>query len=706
MCERNLANSTRCWLTASLFLIGFIYTTLPAHSQDFTRINVPGIGLDSGNTLGASWIDYDGDGDLDLYVTNSSTTLDNFLYQNEGDGTFTPIREGVIVVDPAISVRGACWADYDNDGDLDVFNAGWPNSFLYRNDGIGQFEQITTGDIGEELDRRGWSCAWGDYDEDGFVDLFIAHPATFVGTPPIPNSLFKNNGDGTFTAVTDTPITEGLAPYTVGNWLDYDEDGDLDLFIGSGPATGAVDTDFLFKNMLEETGSASFEQIREFPLNKRRDGQTWNFIDYDNDGDRDGFITNYWGGITNGLPNELFRNDDGVFTEVTTGPLVSDEGFSLANVWADFDNDGDLDVFITGESGTENVYYQNDGAPDYTFTRTDLFAGTTTSNYGATAGDFDLDGDLDLFYPSGRQAGNRFYRNDTSNENAWVNIKTVGTASNRTGVGAVIRAETSISGNTVWQQREVSTQNTFNGHNSLNTHFGLGDATELSALEITWPSGTVETTNNLKVNTYYAAIEGEGVILMAEYLMRTLKARAQTLGDESILNSDQVASLETILQEATEQMNNDNVNEAVSLIDAYLEEIEAFVSDSTLPELDGKSLSDPAKTARFLLSGEDQTTTSYIPLSTELPQEFTLNQNHPNPFNPSTTISYSVPMESHVRLAVFDMQGRQIDVLMDGFQVAGSYEVRWEANGLASGLYFYRIEAGEFIETKMLHLLK
>ena len=125
-------------------------------------------------------------------------------------------------------------------------------------------------------------------------------------------------------------------------------------------------------------------------------------------------------------------------------------------------------------------------------------------------------------------------------------------------------------------------------------------------------------------------------------------------------------------------MNADNVEEAVSLIDAYLEEIETFVSESTLPEPDGKSLSDPARTARFLLSRENSTPTSYIPLSTELPQEFNLYQNHPNPFNPSTTISYSVPMESHVRLAVYDMQGRQIDLLRDGFQVAGSYEVRCE----------------------------
>ena len=699
------------YITNILFLWLYAVTAIPVSGQVFTRITEGSIGTDIGNTFGASWIDFDGDGDQDLYVSNAASLFPNLFYVNEGDGTFTRITEGAIVDDPGIAAVGSCWADYDNDGDLDVFNAGAPNSFLYRNDGKGTFTKITTGDIGDSSDRRGWSCAWGDYNEDGHVDLFVAHPAGFLGTPAISNSFFKNNGDGTFSAVTDTPITVGLAPYTVGNWIDYDEDGDIDLLIGSGPAVGTVDADFLYRNMLSETGSATFERITELPLNDDRDGQTWNFIDYDNDGDRDGFVTNYWGGFANGMPNELFQNEGGVLTEVTTGPLVTDEGFSLANVWEDFDNDGDMDLFITSEFGTENVYYRNEGAPNYSFTRTDLFAGTTLSNYGATAGDFDLDGDLDLFFPSGGGGGNHLYRNDTPQTNSWVNIKTVGTISNATGVAAKLRVRTDIDGKATWQQREVSTQNTFNGHSSLNVHFGLGDASKISKVEVTWPSGLVETENNVNVNTFYVAIEGDGLEPLSAFLLNTLKDRVQALRMDEVISDGQATPLKRLLNQAISEIEDDENGAAAALITSYLEEVDALVSGSILSEVDGKDVTDPAETALHLVGGPGSvaaaTFDAFLPvLKADFPKEFKLSQNHPNPFNPSTSIAFSLPEESHVQLSIYDMQGRQVASLVDGARGAGRHEVRWEARGLASGLYMYRIEAGSFTETKMLHLLK
>ena len=694
-----------------LFFALIVGPSWTSTGQVFTRITDGAIGTDIGNTFGASWIDFDGDGDQDLYVSNAASLFPNLFYRNDGDGSFTRITDSIISDDPGIAVVGSCWADYDNDGDLDVFNAGVPNSFLYRNDGKGAFTKITTGDIGDSSDRRGWSCAWGDYNEDGYVDLFVAHPAGFLGEPSISNSFFKNNGDGSFTAVTDTPITVSLAPYTVGNWIDYDDDGDIDLFIGSGPANGTVDADFLYKNLLSETGAATFERITELPLNDVRDGQTWNFIDFDNDRDRDGFVTNYSGGFANGMPNELFLNQGGTFTEVTTGVLVTDEAFSLANVWEDFDNDGDMDVFITNEFGHENVYYKNEGAPDYSFTRTDLFDGTTLSNYGATAGDYDLDGDLDLFFPSGSIGGNHLYRNDSPSTHSWVNIKTVGTVSNATGVAAKLHIQAKINGDMVWQQREVSTQNTFNGHSSLNTHFGLGNASEISRFEITWPSGGVELEKNIKVNTFYVAIEGEGLITLAEFLLRTLKDRTQALRMAEVITDAQATPLKRQLNQAISEIKDENDAIAAALIGAYLSEIEALAAASVLSGEDTRELTDPANTAMHLVGGPVPASASVLDndlpvLHADLPQEFELSQNHPNPFNPSTSIAYSLPEESHVRLSIYDMQGRQVASLVDGIQGAGHHNVQWEAQDLASGLYLYRIEAGRFTETKMLLLLK
>ena len=692
-----------------LIMIGLVTgSTSPLFGQVFTRITDGQIGTDQSHTFGVSWVDFDNDGDLDLFVAAAATGFGNLVYRNEGDGNFTRITDGVLANDPGIAVVGTCWADYDNDGDLDVFNAGVPNSFLYRNDGRGEFTKIEDGDIGDNRDRRGWSCAWGDYNEDGFVDLFIAHPTGFLGAPST-NSLFLNNGDGSFSEVTDTPITSGLAPYTVGNWIDYDDDGDIDLFIGSGPVAN-LGQDFLYRNQLSETGSATFERITDSPLNDLRDGQTWNFIDYDNDGDRDGFVTNYLGGTANGLVNNFYRNDAGIFNPITEGAIVTDEGRSLANVWADFDNDADLDVFITSEFGTDNIYYRNDGAPEYTFTRTTDFDGTAFSNYGASAGDFDLDGDLDLFFPSGFFGGNHFYRNDIPPSSSWINVRLVGTASNAAGVGAQVRAQATIDGETVWQRREVSTQNTFNGHNSLNVHYGFSDASSVSQLEISWPSGLVEVENNLEAGKFYVAIEGEGVITLAEYLLQILIHRVEALLSAGTLNGGQANSLLAQLNQAIKKIDAGQDHVAASAVGAFQNHVNDFLAEGILSDAEARDLLDPASNASKLLGGAgvaSQAADMIFPvLDTDLPETFELAQNHPNPFNPSTVITFALPEESHVRLSIYDLQGRQVASLVDGTRNAGRHEVRWEPQGLASGLYLYRIEAGSYTQSRLLHLLK
>lgn len=477
-----------------------------ALGQPFVRVTTGAFATDAGNNLGASWVDFNNDGWLDLFVARSGGFSTSSLYENNHDGTFTTVTGDPLVTTQG-SVLGTCWADYDNDGWLDVFNAGAP-SRLYHNNGDGTFALVTSGDIGGATDNRGWSCAWGDYDNDGFVDLFIAHPANFVGFPPIPNRLYRNNGDGSFTQITDTPITNGTAPYTVGNWIDFDLDGDLDLFIGSGPATGALGPDFIFQNALMETGTATFTRITDGPLGGvNRDGQTWNFIDYDNDGDRDGFVTNY-----QSAPNQLYRNDEGTYVPVTGIPLVNNSGnSSLANVWEDFDNDGDLDVFIANEAGEANTFFINSGHPDYTFTLTNAFAGTTQGNYGATAGDYDNDGDLDLMVPTTSGGPRLFYRNDLGTGAHWLRLKLEGTQSNRAGIGVKVWAKATVGGNTYWQFREVSSQNTFNGHSSLDVHLGFGDATTVDSLVLAWPAGTRDVLTDVPADQVLMVQEGQHV---------------------------------------------------------------------------------------------------------------------------------------------------------------------------------------------------
>lgn len=478
-----------------------------ATAQPFTKITGTPETTGSGDASGASWVDFDGDGDFDLFVSNRD--VGNRLLENDGTGAFQ-----VLVRAPLTSNRsiGSCWADYDNDGDLDAFTSGNP-SYLYRNDG-GVFSDQTAS-LGAS-DLRGWSCAWADYDRDGLADLFITHPAGFVGSPSKLNFLFHNDGEGQFSEVAGNPVSDGLAPYTVGTWSDYDDDGDDDLFVGAGPANGTTAPDFLFKNQLTETGEATFQPITTSPIaTDRQDGQVWRWVDWDNDGDLDAYLTNYWGGRSGGMANAMYTNVGAEYVRVTGQPIVTDVGLSLANVWADFDNDGDLDFFVANDAtglGGLNRFYRNDG--EGKFTRLSLGALTTdrARRWGGTAADIDDDGDIDLFVPSLRnsagQSSDFLYRNDLANGNRWLKVRLVATTSNGSALGAVVRAR---SGG-LEQRRDVSSQDTFNGQGMLDVHFGLGASGVVDEVEVVWPSGAVDRFADVAAGQTFEAVEGGSTV--------------------------------------------------------------------------------------------------------------------------------------------------------------------------------------------------
>ncbi len=486
------------------FFAILMFAHLPLVAQTFVRVteasNPIAVDLGDQSYNGSSWVDYDSDGKLDLFVNRGK------LYHNEGNGVFTRIVNHGIGAGLLQGLgSGNSWADIDNDGDLDCFYSG-ARSKLYCNEGNGVFTAINVGDIGSSVDTRGWSSAWADYDNDGFVDLVITHPAAFVGTPTT-NHLFRNEGGARFTRVTNSDVVTGLAPYTVATWADYDDDGDQDLFIGSGPA-GSVAPDYLYKNLLKESGTATLQRITSGAwATELRDGQNYNWIDYDNDGDLDMYLTNY-AGTTGGMANHMYRNDNGAFTKITTGAIVTDREVSLGNIWADFDNDGDLDCLVTNEGGAPNRYYTNNG--NGTFTRVTTLPFLTkpaaSNNAGATAGDYDNDGDLDLFLV-GQSTAAALYRNELNTGAKWLSISCEGTVSNRSAIGLSVRAKATINGQSVWQRREISAQNGFNSHNSLRVHFGLGNAAQVDSLIFIWPSGAREVQTNVATNQILHVVE-------------------------------------------------------------------------------------------------------------------------------------------------------------------------------------------------------
>ena len=478
-------------------------------AQIFTRVTATSnpIVTDPVQTsyAGASWIDFDNDGLLDLFVVRTG------LYHNNGNGDFTKMAGSGIGLSTGI---GNTWADIDNDGDIDCLlsggNAG--GSKLFLNNGNNTFSKNSNGPFAVDTLLRGWAASFGDYNNDGLTDLFIASPVGFASITD-PCKFLINAGSGNFVRVDTTAITDTVDAFTVPTWSDYDNDGDIDLFIGAGRVNGSLSRDYLFDNNHVQGSSTLFTRNNSSPLgNDLHDGQVWNWIDFDNDGDLDAFLTNYQGPNTGlGYQNEMYRNDNGTFIKLTNtdvGSIVSDIGTSLSSTWGDFDNDGDLDCIVTNEAIQRNTFYKSNiiqGSSVFTKITTEPFVTNTGDHYCATSGDYDNDGDLDLFISGNSDKG--LFKNNTSQKD-FINIKLIGVTSNKSGIGAKVR----VKANGIWQMREISSQNTFNGMNMLNAHFGLGDSgpnsTIIDSVKIEWPSGTVDFCTQVISNTFYIANEG------------------------------------------------------------------------------------------------------------------------------------------------------------------------------------------------------
>jgi len=463
-----------------------------AFSPQFSRITTGVIVNDWETSDGCSWNDYDNDGDLDLFVATKSP---NSLYTNNGDGTFTQIMSGSLVED-ALGSKGCSWADFDNDGDSDLFvaNAAGQNNILYENTGSGSFTKITAGPIVSD-GGDSYGCSWGDYDNDGHVDIFIANGGGEN------NFLYKNMGSGNFIKITTGPIVTEGGDSRGCSWADYDSDGDLDLFVANGG-----ENNFLYENK----GGGNFEKITTGPIvtdGGGSKGGSWG--DNDNDGDPDLFVTNSGDGENNFLYENM---GGGNFIKITSGPIVSDGGRSRCGSWGDYDNDGDLDLFVTNQDLENNFLYTNNGDGTFNEITTGSIVTDGGSSRGCSWGDYDNDGDLDLFVAN-REQQNDFLYSNNGNSNHWINIQCIGTVSNTSAIGAKVRVKATINGNPVWQMNEISGQ-TGGGNggsqNSLNAEFGLGDATFIDSVQIDWPSGGIQILTNIEVNQFLSITEFYG----------------------------------------------------------------------------------------------------------------------------------------------------------------------------------------------------
>jgi len=497
-------------------------------------------------TMGSGVViwDYDADGWSDVFLVNGGSFVDpevaartrSRLYRNRGDGTFEDATEAS-GIDGSEYGMGACAADYDNDGWTDLYVTSVTTNRLYRNDGDGSFTDVTAA-AGVASSLWSASCAFGDVDRDGHVDLYVTnyvdwapdnnrhcteagipvycHPNVYNGLTDV---LYRNNGDGTFESV-GAEVGLGAAD---GNGLgvvfaDLDVDGRPDIYVANDSVPN-----FMFHNegggIFRESGLWAGVAVGN--TGQPQAGMGTDIADIDGDGLPDAFVTN--------LAKEthsLYRNvGSGMFADATfesglaraTLPYV---GFGTA--FLDFDNDGDLDLAIANGDVIDNVeLYRDDTthaqpnlllANDGTGRFTDLSARAGPGfallkvSRGLAVGDFDNDGDLDIIVTNNGQTADVLV-NDGGNRNNALLIRTVGTLSNRSGIGA--RVSLTLADKTL--VRVVKAGSSYLSQNDLRLHFGMGTAAAAERIEIAWPSGTVEVITDVWANQILTVVEGEGI---------------------------------------------------------------------------------------------------------------------------------------------------------------------------------------------------
>ena len=488
-------------------------------------------------------LDYDSDGDPDIYVASTEgydshwegTTGHNALFRNNGEGEFTDVAAESGVRDVTGISTGGCSADYDNDGDQDLFVTNWGHSKLFQNRGDGTFSDVTEhAGVGDpDTTYRSMGCAWGDYNQDGFLDFVVVRyfdDRFFVDVRPL--ALHRNDGDGTFTEVTyllaDTRRPTRVsgqfgnvwgAGYQPG-WLDFDNDGDLDLYVVNDHGQH-IQPNVLWRNDGPgRNGEWEFADVSsQVSADSAMFGMALAVADYDVDGHLDIFMTNIGNNVLlKGTENGSGFTDVADEAGVAVGTHLGQLRISWGAVFIDYDNNGWEDLYIASgylDTGLKNnnrrqsnVLLHNNG--DGTYTDNSAMSGAADQGIGRGVAylDFNGDGCLDLYLTNlgiSEQLPDegRLFKNNCHWGNQWLIIDTVGTASNRDGIGARITVE--ADGHS--QVRQVTSGSSSISQNMLPVHFGLGEASKVDYIEIRWPSGIVQTLSDITTNQWLTITE-------------------------------------------------------------------------------------------------------------------------------------------------------------------------------------------------------
>ncbi len=508
-----------------VFLLFFLSNRI--YSQNFERSeSIVGLGILEENN-GAAVADYDGDNDLDIFVVakakdnpDSPKTLSR-LFRNNNDGSFTDVTElsGLVDLLPQDeggtssfaldgNKSGASWGDYDNDGFPDLFLTYSFKVQLWRNLGNGTFANVTgVSGFDRTNECRNTGATWFDYNNDSFLDIYI-NDWNECGS----NQLYRNNGNYTFTDVTITTgieASEEFYSYTAIPF-DFNEDGFMDLYVSN-------DLDDANNLYINNGGNSFIDQAQSYGVGSVVDDMGITIGDYNNDGFFDFFITAIDKNVL------LTNNGDNTFVDMSAEKNVDNTGWSWGTRFSDFDLDGDEDLFISngyefeGRGPEPNHYFKNlnvEGQNTFEDVSVQLGLNEETISVEVIDFDYDNDGDIDLFVTNS-DGPSYFYENKTRNFDDteivlhWFKISLEGTISNRDAIGTIIALTTT----------EGTIKRYFSGVGFLSqslqpVHFGLNSATEILSVEIKWPSGLIETFNDLPSDTTIKATEGQGYVIL------------------------------------------------------------------------------------------------------------------------------------------------------------------------------------------------
>jgi len=535
-----------------------------------------------------AWYDYNDDGRVDLYLANSGNP--NKLLRNDGSGIFSDVTFSPLGDSGAAT--GVAWGDYDNDGNPDLYLArSTETNKLFRGLGWGTYSDATSGPLGTDLGTH--AISWVDYDNDGLLDLSLSIISNFSGY----NLLLHNDGNGAFTEYRTNAIVDYAREFGAA-WGDYDDDGDLDVYLVKYGAANLL---------LRNDGTIPFAEVTASPLDDAGNGKGASWIDYDNDGDLDIYLVN------NDSANKLLRNDGGgTFVDATSSPL---DGLAYDSAaWADYDNDGDLDVCIGGAwFGFPPRLLSNEGGGN--FSEVPSATLSLDGTFGFAWADVDNDGDMDLYLSRGFQS--KLLENTVGADNHWLHVKLVGIESNRMGIGARVRI---VAGGQA-QIRQISSGAGFASRSEVIAAFGLGGVSVVDTLQVSWP---YQGSNKVQNSTVLTNIDADQVLLVEE-------------------------------------------NSATAV------------------------------------EGEP---------SGMRPSAYRLYASYPNPFNPATIIAFDLPARTLVDLKVYDVSGRLVRTLANqrGYE-PGHQTIRWDGRNdagrtVTAGVYFYELSAGDYRQARRMTLVK